>query len=105
LERDYNAFEIDPTYFSQGPGNFRDVAQNRREDVVFVPRIGSFDVQHFLSFIQSDGYEPLTVEAVVYLYSDDDKAAAAASAVTNDPKSEKSKFRVLLDMAYFPTEY
>ena len=92
LERDYNAFKIDPTYFSQGPGNYRDVAQNRREDVVFVPRIGSFDVQQFLSFIQADGYEPLTVEAVVYLYSDDEKAAKAAANVTNDPKSTKSKY-------------
>ncbi|KAL7477801.1 hypothetical protein ACHAW6_003599, partial [Cyclotella cf. meneghiniana] len=34
LERDYNNFVLSPTYFSQGPGNFRDVAQNRRNDVV-----------------------------------------------------------------------
>jgi hypothetical protein len=27
--------------FSQGPGNFRDIAQNRRNDVTF-PRMGSF---------------------------------------------------------------
>jgi hypothetical protein len=24
MERDYNAFKIDATYFSQGPGNYRD---------------------------------------------------------------------------------
>lgn len=30
LERDYNDFVIEPTFFSEGPGNFRDVAQNRR---------------------------------------------------------------------------
>ena len=28
LERDYNAFYIDDSYFSQGHGNFRDIAQN-----------------------------------------------------------------------------
>lgn len=95
LERDYNAFKIVPTYFSQGPGNFRDVAQNRREDVVFVPRMGSFDIQLFLSFIQADGYEPLSVEAVVYLYTDDDKAAAAAANVTDDAHSEKMLNEIL----------
>lgn len=36
LERDYNNFQFEPTYFSQGPGNFRDVAQNRRSDVLQV---------------------------------------------------------------------
>lgn len=36
LERDYNNFQLDPTFFSQGPGNFRDVAQNRRSDVMQV---------------------------------------------------------------------
>lgn len=30
LERDYNDFQISPTFFSEGPGNYRDVAQNRR---------------------------------------------------------------------------
>ena len=30
LERDYNNFVIEPSYWSQGPGNSRDVNQNRR---------------------------------------------------------------------------
>jgi hypothetical protein len=55
--------------------------------------MGSFDVQQFLSFIQADGYEPLTVEAVVYNYADKDKAAKAAADVTDDPVSEQSTFR------------
>ena len=29
IERDYNDFVIEPSYYSQGPGNFRDVCQNR----------------------------------------------------------------------------
>jgi len=78
LERDYNAFSIDPTFFSQGPGNYRDVAQNRRMDVMFNPRMGAFDVKQFLSFIQADGYEPLTVEAVTFTISDDETASALA---------------------------
>ncbi|GMI40150.1 hypothetical protein TeGR_g3030 [Tetraparma gracilis] len=75
LERDYNAYTIDATYFSQGQGNYRDVAQNRRNDVMFNPRMGAFNVRQFLSFIQADGYEPLTVQAVTFAV-EDEKACA-----------------------------
>lgn len=95
LERDYNAFKIDATYFSQGPGNYRDVAQNRRNDVTFFPRMASFDVQMFLSFIQADGYEPLTVEAVVYRYENADDAIEIAKRVTSDAKSAEVLGHVL----------
>ena len=95
LERDYNAFFIDDTYFSQGHGNFRDVAQNRRDDVTFTPRIGSFDVQMFLSFIQADAYEPLTVEAVVYSIKDKNVAAQIAAESTSDAKSAETLTDVL----------
>ena len=95
LERDYNAFAIDPTYYSQGPGNYRDVAQNRRNDVSFSPRIGSFDVQQFLSFIQADGYEPLTVEAVVYLMHNEALASKLATEMTADANSADGKFQAM----------
>ena len=36
LERDYNNFQLEQSVFSQGPGNFRDVNQNRRCDVLQV---------------------------------------------------------------------
>eukprot|EP00957_Ditylum_brightwellii_P212059 15366916-Ditylum_brightwellii.AAC.1 len=81
VERDYNDFEIVPTFFSQGPGNFRDMAQNRRIDVIFNPHIGSFNVKMFLSLIQADGYNPLSVESVTFTIKDkqicDDIAAEA----------------------------
>ena len=95
LERDYNAFFIDDTYFSQGHGNFRDVAQNRRDDVTFTPRIGSFDIQEFLSFIQADAYEPLTVEAVIYYIKDHNVGAQIASESTNDAKSAEVLTNIL----------
>lgn len=66
LERDYNDFLLTSTYFSQGPGNFRDVCQNRRNDVIINPRVGSHNIKTFLSMIQADGYNPLSVEAVVF---------------------------------------
>jgi len=87
LERDYNAFDIAYTYFSQGPGNYRDIAQNRREDVTFLPRMGAFNVKQFLSYIQADGYEPMTVEAVVYMVTDEEKIATIASSTTADAQS------------------
>lgn len=102
LERDYNAFEIEPSFFSQGPGNYRDIAQNRRNDVTFNPRMGSFDVQQFLGYIQADGYEPLTVEAVVFLYDDHDKARAVADKITNDAKSAEVLGDVLVGGAFRP---
>lgn len=61
IERDYNNFQIDTTYFSQGPGNFRDVNQNRRLDVLHTPVVGDFNIRMFLSFVQADAYNPLTV--------------------------------------------
>ena len=61
LERDYNNFQFEASYFSQGPGNFRDVSQNRRLDVLLSPAVGDFNVRMFLSFVQADGYNPLTV--------------------------------------------
>jgi len=95
LERDYNAFKIEPAYFSQGPGNYRDIAQNRRNDVTFFPRLAGFDVKEFLSFIQADGYEPLTVEAQVYVYNDPKKAEKVAKEVTVDAVSAKTLGEVL----------
>jgi hypothetical protein len=82
-------FHTTATYFSQGPGNYRDVAQNRRNDVIFSPRIGAFVVKQFLSFIQADGYEPLTVEAVAYLVEDPNLAARVASMIAANDKSVK----------------
>lgn len=66
IERDYNNFQIDTTYFSQGPGNFRDVSQNRRLDVLLSPLVKEFNVRMFLSFVQADAYNPLTVASTLF---------------------------------------
>jgi hypothetical protein len=76
-------------------GNYRDVAQNRRNDVLFFPRMASFDVQQFLSFIQPDGYEPLTVEGIVFRITDEKDADMAAEKVTKDAQSAKVLGEVL----------
>jgi hypothetical protein len=70
IERDYNNFLIDTTYYSQGPGNFRDVNQNRRTDSLHSPEIGDFNIRNFLSFVQYDGYNPLTVASTNFKIKD-----------------------------------
>jgi len=66
LERDYNFFRLEPTFFSQGNGNFRDVNQNRRNDVWFNPGVGADNVKYFFNLIQTDGYNPLHCEGVQF---------------------------------------
>ncbi len=61
LERDYNDFLIDPTYLSQGNGNYRDVNQNRRDDVWFNTDVRDANIIAFFNLIQLDGFNPLVV--------------------------------------------
>lgn len=61
LERDYNYFTLAPEFYSQGNGNFRDVCQNRRSDILFNQNVEDFNVKMFGSFIQADGYNPLGI--------------------------------------------
>ena len=51
--------------------------------------MAGFDIKQFLSFIQADGYEPLTVEAVVFLFADEEIARDVAAQVTTDDNSAK----------------
>jgi hypothetical protein len=61
LERDYNDFYLAAEYYSQGNGNYRDVNQNRRCDVLLNPGVGDYNVRSFVSLLQADGYNPLVV--------------------------------------------
>ena len=71
MERDYNAFNIPSEYYSSGPGNFRDVNQNRRNDLYFVKDIKDFNVKIFFTLIQVDGQNPLTVKPTTYVLKDE----------------------------------
>jgi len=98
LERDYNDFVIEPTFFSQGPGNHRDVAQNRRNDVIFSPRIGSFNTRIFLSFIQADGYEPLQIEAIVFRIPDREVCDRLAEQAVGYAEGHRAQREALSDL-------
>ncbi|KAL3923578.1 MAG: hypothetical protein SGILL_001579 [Bacillariaceae sp.] len=104
LERDYNDFVLRSTFFSQGPGSFRDVIQNRRNDVIFQPKIGSFNVRTFLSFIQADGYEPLSIEAVVFTIDDKnvcDEIATAAVGPADGHRAQREALSSILNSGPF----
>lgn len=70
LERDYNHFQLQPTYFSQGNGNYRDINQNRRNDLWFNPEIGAENIIFFMNLIQADGFNPLVVKGESFLIND-----------------------------------
>jgi len=70
IERDYNHFVLSPTYYSQGNGNYRDVNQNRRNDVYFQPGSGETNIRLFMSLIQPDGYNPLVVKGLRFSLTD-----------------------------------
>ena len=75
-EREYNYFVMSPEYLSQGNGNFRDVCQNRRCDVLFHPFVGDADIRTFFSLLQSDGYNPLVIERMTFRLTSPEQALA-----------------------------
>ncbi len=66
LERDYNSFQLEPAFYSQGNGNYRDVNQNRRCDNFFNPGVKDYNIKVFSNLIQADGYNPLVVKGVKF---------------------------------------
>ncbi|GAA0287206.1 hypothetical protein GGQ92_000864 [Gracilibacillus halotolerans] len=66
LERDYNYFTISASFYSQGNGNYRDMNQNRRLDVLLEPRVEDKNIKHFVNLIQLDGYNPLAIKTVSF---------------------------------------
>ncbi len=72
-ERDYNFFSTAGEFYSQGNGNFRDVNQNRRNDVFFHPAVGDINVKTFFSLVQADGFNPLEVRSFTFSILPDKK--------------------------------
>ncbi len=70
LERDYNFFTLAPTFLSQGNGNYRDVNQNRRNDIWFNQDVGDSAIVNFMNLIQADGYNSLVVKGLSFSIND-----------------------------------
>lgn len=91
LERDYNKFLIEPAYFSQGDGNFRDTSQNRRSDIFFNPDIRDFNILHFYNLQQADGYNPLVLKGLRFRLKDSDYLEASLKGKIEDKDIDKIK--------------
>jgi len=85
LERDYNQFVIPATYFSQGNANYRDVNQNRRNDVWFYPEVKDQNVITFFNLIQPDGFNPLVFKGIRYRPRSTDNAPDSLKAFLSKP--------------------
>ncbi|MBR1583950.1 MAG: hypothetical protein IJ662_00230 [Clostridia bacterium] len=90
MEREYNYFVMSPEYFSQGNGNFRDVCQNRRCDVLFHPWVGDANIRMFFSLLQSDGYNPLVIDRMTF------RAQDAAAALRHVAEADRPQAEALL---------
>ncbi|MCF8009329.1 MAG: hypothetical protein K9K32_06150 [Halanaerobiales bacterium] len=67
LERDYNDFSLEPRYYSQGNGNYRDVNQNRRNDLFFNPNLKRHNIITFLNLINLEGFNPLVINGYKFV--------------------------------------
>jgi hypothetical protein len=61
-ERDYNYFDLPACPLSSGEGNYRDICQNRRSDIWFYPEVWDQEIRMFVSLLQADGYNPLSIK-------------------------------------------
>jgi len=100
LERDYNHFVVEPTYFSQGNGNYRDVNQNRRNDVWFNKDVKHSQLVSFLSLSQADGYNPLVVKGTTFSIENYDKLERICSNCVD--KKNRSQVRTFLQGRFTP---
>ena len=91
LERDYNDFLLEPTYYSQGNGNFRDVNQNRRSDLYFNPELKRDNLKLFADLIQADGYNPLVIEGKKFYLEAGDSIKKVMAQVEGTAEAELLK--------------
>ncbi|MFH1442164.1 MAG: cellobiose phosphorylase [Candidatus Omnitrophota bacterium] len=102
LERDYNKFLIQPTYFSQGNGNYRDVNQNRRSDTWFNPDVQDENVINFFNLLQADGFNPLIVKGISFHLKNNEEFKSKAKEFLTP--SDFEKIYVFLKNPFTPGE-
>ncbi len=102
LERDYNKFQLQPTYLSQGNGNYRDTNQNRRNDPWFNPDIQDENIVFFMNLIQADGFNPLVVKPESFLVEENLDKHELLETVSQE--TDKDKLCVFLKKPFSPGE-
>ncbi|MDD5568435.1 MAG: cellobiose phosphorylase [Candidatus Omnitrophica bacterium] len=101
-ERDYNKFQLAPTYFSQGNGNYRDLNQNRRNDIWFNPEIKDENLVSLFNLIQLDGFNPLVVKGSAFALKDKDRLAAKLKGIC--PEKNIEEVLLFLSRPFSPGE-
>jgi hypothetical protein len=97
MEREYNNFFVEPAYFSHGNGSYRDVNQNRRNDIYFVKEAGLFNIRQFIELIQLDGHNPLTIQGSRLVVSKD-----SIPKIMNHVKTQKERVLNILQNPFTP---
>lgn len=100
LEREYNFFQIDSSYYSQGNSNFRDINQNRRNDVSFFPFTGDTNIRTFFDLIQLDGFNPLVLKGSRFTV--DDRSGLEKTLKEYTCESDAAKIGKYLSKPYTP---
>jgi hypothetical protein len=95
LERDYNNFQLEQSVYSQGPGNFRDVNQNRRCDVLQMPSVYDFNIRQFLTYVQADGYNQMTVANAFFKIYDQYRVTEIVSQIVPPGPSQEVLTKLL----------
>jgi len=97
-EREYNYFSLGGEYYAQGNGNYRDVNQNRRCDVLFAPEVEDVNIRTFFDLIQTDGYNPLVIQASTYTLPTD----KLDEVLETLPAGRRGEGRALLSKPFTP---
>lgn len=104
LERDYNDYRLNPTPYSQGNGNFRDVNQNRRSDLFFNPDLKEGNLELFFSLIQLDGFNPLIIKETRFSTPDSPALQSLLSEVSRYSEAQSKLLVSWLKQSWTPGE-
>lgn len=97
-ERDYNFFDLPACPLSSGEGNYRDICQNRRHDIWFYPETADHEIRMFVSLLQADGYNPLSIGGNKWRYNKTDAGALCPT----DRHDARAAFVKLISQNFLP---
>jgi hypothetical protein len=100
-ERDYNFFDLPPSPLSCGEGNYRDICQNRRNNIWFYPELFDAEIRMFVSLLQADGYNPLSVKGYQWRLC---KQADPMQLCPSTEPDARAAFKELVNKCFSPGE-
>lgn len=100
-ERDYNFFDLPSCPLSSGEGNYRDICQNRRNNLWFYPQTADAEIRMFASLLQPDGYNPLSVKGARWLWPQEDDPL---SVCPSEDAAAREAFGSILKRPFLPGE-